>query len=179
MIALVIIFMVGIALGALLVNSKVALPEKMLHQLQGQDHTILITFLAYIAASLCLFSILSYTEHLVIDAFSFNPMQAGVGGILMGLGIVLCKAMPISIIPKMAMGYTYAWFACGGAIVGCMAYHLLAKYQLFQLATNIQVPAMHSLLGIPFWLLALILATALIAYGLLRRRQAKSASLGH
>jgi uncharacterized membrane protein YedE/YeeE len=87
-----------------------------------------------------------------------------VGGLILGAGIALAGACPGTSMAQLGAGYKDAWFVVLGGIFGAMAYGYFYEPIIAVLPEKGDKISFDQLLGLPFWMVALGLAVALVAF---------------
>lgn len=149
----------GIVFGFALEKSQVIDPETIIGQFQFKKFIMLKVFLTAIATGLVVFSLFFY---LGFDRLSWKSTIVGsdiVGGLLLGIGIALAGACPGTVFAQIGAGYKDSLVTLTGALVGALVYALTKP--VLQTILPLQWPAqkltIDSLLGYPFWVVALSL----------------------
>ena len=86
-----------------------------------------------------------------------------VGGLLLGVGISIAGACPGTVFAQIGAGYRDAWFTVVGGILGAMAFgYLEPTLRPFLLSGGPGKLTLDQLSSVPFWVMALSVATVLV-----------------
>ncbi len=150
----------GLIFGFVLEKGRAFEPGMMVGQFQLRNFIVLKVFLSAAATSLIILAVLHGS-----GVVSLHPKAAVfpaviIGGLVFGAGMALAGACPGTVMAQIGAGYKDAWFTLVGAVFGALTYGYLQP--LIQgVNTSMGKFTLASVLGIPFWALALI-ATAVI-----------------
>lgn len=153
----------GIVFGFALEKSRVFEPGMIVGQMQLRNFIMLKVFLSAVAVGAIVLAVLHGLGYV---SLSIKPTLYGaniVGGLILGAGIALAGACPGTVLAQIGAGYRDAIFTLLGGIAGALA---------FGYAEPLLNPVLLSggpgkltyadLTGIPYWILALVLAAALV-----------------
>ncbi len=155
--------LIGIAIGILLEKSNILDPEIVFNQFLWKDFTLLKVVLLAVATSMLVFSALNYSDTMFIESFSFGFSQVILGSILLGFGIVITGALPITIMAQIGIGYVDAIFIFFGVILGGIFYRLIEPilgYIEFLPKSNIAT--LNKALDLEYWMVAPIFSILLM-----------------
>jgi len=155
----------GIVFGFALEKSRVFEPGIIVGQMQLRSFIMLKIFLAAVITGLMALAVLNgvfgvklYLKPLLIKADI-------IGGLILGIGIAISGACPGTTLAQIGAGYRDALFTLAGGLTGAIFYGYLDSPITAFFAEKGDKISSDKLLGLPFWLTALLLA-ALLAAGL-------------
>ena len=153
----------GVVFGVALEKSRVFEPGIIVGQMQLKTFIMLKIFLAAVITGLIALAIM----HGVFGVkLSLKPLLFKadiIGGLILGFGIVLAGACPGTSLAQLGAGYKDALFVIAGGIAGAMTYGYFDTGITAAFAEKGDKLGFDKLLGMPFWLTALLLAAALTA----------------
>lgn len=172
--------LIGLATGAVfgfvLEKSRVFEPGIIVGQMQLRSHVMVKVFLAAVVTGLVTIAVM----HGVFGVkLHLKPLVLGadiVGGLILGAGIALAGACPGTSLAQIGAGYKDAWFTVLGGIAGAITYGYFESSIVGLLPTKGATVSFDQLLGLPFWVAALVFAAAMVAMlvGLERHRSWRS-----
>jgi hypothetical protein len=170
----------GTVFGFALEKSRVFEPGVIVGQMQLSNFIMLKVFLSAVATGAIVLALMSG-----LGLVSISPKAAlygsdVVGGLILGTGIALAGACPGTVLAQIGAGYRDALVTLVGGVVGAIAFSY-AEPSLSQtiLAQGAGKITFADLLGIPYWVGALVLAvTIVIALTALERWRPWRAELG-
>ncbi len=155
----------GLLFGFALEKSRVFEPGVIVGQMQLRSFLMLKIFLAAVITGLIvlavmhgMFGVKLYLKPLLLKADI-------IGGLILGVGIAISGACPGTTLAQIGAGYRDALFTLAGGLAGAIAYGYVDTSIASFFAETGQKVSFDQLLGMPFWLTALLLA-ALLATGL-------------
>lgn len=155
----------GAAFGVLLEKSRVFEPGVILGQMQLRTFLMLRIFLAAVASGLVLLALGTATG--LIPKLDPKPVLYGaqlLGGFITGMGIALAGACPGTVLAQIGVGYRDAIVTLAGGLAGALSFAYAEPVLRPLLLTGSPGRlTLNSLLGLPFWPVALGFAAVLIA----------------
>lgn len=160
-VAVIIGVAMGIVFGTALEKSRVFEPGVIVGQMQMRNFIMLKMFLTAVATGAVVLA--------VLNGFGFVKLQPKaalyaadiVGGLLLGAGITLAGACPGTTLAQIGAGYRDALFTLVGGLCGAVAFSyaqpVLSKTFLGGTAPKL---IFTDLVGVPYWVGALVLAAA-------------------
>ena len=152
----------GVVFGVALEKSRVLEPGVLVRQFQFTNFTMLKMFFAAVATGLVVLAVLNGLGLTALHPKAAVMGSTIVGGLLLGAGIVIAGACPGTALAQIGVGYKDAWATVAGGILGAMVYgyNIDAIEGLLKVGDFGKI-TFDQLLGMPYWLLALIVAVAL------------------
>ena len=152
----------GLVFGFALEKSRVFEPGVIVGQMQLRNFLMLKIFLAAVVTGLV---VLAFMNGVMGVKLSLKPLLYKadiIGGLILGVGIVIAGACPGTSMAQLGAGYKDALFVIAGGIAGALfyGYNDAAITALF--AEKGDKVGFDALLGLPFWLTALVLAALLV-----------------
>jgi uncharacterized membrane protein YedE/YeeE len=151
----------GLVFGFALEKSRVFEPGVIVGQMQLRNFLMLKIFLAAVITGLI---VLAVMNGLFGVKLSLKPLLFRadiIGGLILGVGIALAGACPGTTLAQIGAGYRDAIFVLLGGIAGALAYgYFDAPITGFFAETGEKI-GFDKLLGLPFWLTAIVLAVTL------------------
>lgn len=154
----------GIVFGFALEKSRVFEPGVIVGQMQLRNFIMLKVFLAAVTTGLVVLAVLNGIFGVPLQLKPLLLRADIVGGLILGAGIALAGACPGTSMAQLGAGYKDAWFIIIGGIAGAMAYGYFHEPITALLPEKGDKVAFDQLLGLPFWMVALVLAALLIAF---------------
>lgn len=154
----------GIVFGTALEKSRVFEPGVIVGQMQLRNFLMLKIFLAAVIAGLVILAVMNGVFDVKLHPKALEWQANIVGGLILGAGIALAGACPGTTLAQIGTGYKDAWFTLAGGITGAMAYGYLEPSIKPALAVGGGKETFASLLGVPFWALAIVAAIAMAAF---------------
>jgi uncharacterized protein len=166
--AILIGLLMGTVFGFALEKSRVFEPGIIVGQMQLSNFIMLKVFLSAVATGAIVLAVMNG-----LGLVSISPKAALygadlIGGLILGAGIALAGACPGTVLAQIGAGYRDALFTLVGGLFGAIAFSY-AEPSLSQtvLAKGAGKITFTDLLGIPYWVgavvLAVIIAIALVA----------------
>ncbi len=155
--------LMGAAFGFALEKGRVFEPGVIVGQMQFRTFTMLKMFLTAIATGLVILAVLNGFWGVKLHPKATEIGADVVGGALLGLGIVLAGACPGTLFAQIGAGYRDAWFALAGGLAGAMAFGYAQPALKPWITGGPGKLTLDAMLGLPFWVVALMLAALLIA----------------
>jgi len=154
----------GIVFGVALEKSRVFEPGIIVGQMQLGSFIMLKVFLTGVATGAVALAVLNGLGLVPLYPKAAFYAADVVGGVLLGAGITLAGACPGTVLAQAGAGYRDALFTLGGGLCGAIAF-------------GYAEPALHGALltggggkitfadvtGVPYWILAIVLAGILVA----------------
>ena len=158
----------GAVFGLALEKSRVFEPGAIVSQMQLRTFLMLKIFLTAVATGLVLLAALNGVLGVKMYPKALVWPADIVGGLLLGAGISIAGACPGTVFAQLGAGYRDAWFTVIGGIAGALAFgYLEPALRPVLLSGSLSAgsgkPTYDQLAHMPFWLLALIVAAALVA----------------
>ena len=157
--------LIGLATGAVfgfaLEKSRVFEPGIILGQMQLRNFIMLKVFLAAVVTGLVALAVMHGIFGVKLSLKPLLYKADLIGGLVLGIGIALAGACPGTALAQIGAGYRDAWFVVLGGIAGAMFYgYFDAPITAFFAESGAKV-SFNQMLGLPFWLTALIFAVVL------------------
>lgn len=152
----------GVVFGFALEKSRVFEPGVIVGQMQLRNFLMLKIFLAAVVTGLLVLAVLNgvYGVKMHLKPLLFRADV--IGGLILGAGIALAGACPGTSMAQLGAGYRDAWFVVLGGIAGAMAFGYFNERIAAVIPDKGDNVSFDRLLGLPFWMVALGLATVLI-----------------
>jgi uncharacterized membrane protein YedE/YeeE len=154
----------GIVFGFVLEKSRVFEPGIIVGQMQLRSFIMLKVFLAAVITGLLVLAVMHGVYGVKL---SLKPLvwQADIiGGLVLGAGIALAGACPGTSLAQIGAGYRDAIFVVVGGIAGAITYgYFDAGITAFFAEKGAKV-TFDSLVGLPFWMVAVGLAAVLAVF---------------
>ena len=151
----------GVVFGFALEKSRVFEPGVIVGQMQLRNFLMLKIFLAAVITGLV---VLAVMNGLFGVKLSLKPLLFRadiIGGLILGVGIALAGACPGTTLAQVGAGYRDAIFVLLGGIAGALTYgYFDAPITGFFAETGEKI-GFDKLLGLPFWLTAILVAVLL------------------
>jgi uncharacterized membrane protein YedE/YeeE len=154
----------GIVFGFALEKSRVFEPGVIVGQMQLRNFIMFKVFLAAVITGLVVLSVLNGIFGVALHLKPLLLRADIIGGLILGVGIALAGACPGTSMAQLGAGYKDAWVIVLGGIAGAMAFGYFHEPIRTLLPEKGDKLAFDQLLGLPFWLVALVLAAALVAF---------------
>ncbi len=162
----------GVIFGFALEKGRVFEPGVIIGQMQFRTFTMLKMFITATATGLVVLAIMNGVYGFALHPKATFILANALGGGILGLGIVLAGACPGTLLAQIGAGYKDAWFALAGAIAGTMAFGYMEPIlKPYLYSDNLGKLRLDSLMGMPFWAVALIVAGILVAGLVILERQ--------
>jgi len=156
--------LMGVAFGFALEKGRVFEPGVIVGQMQFRTFTMLKMFLTATATGLVILAVLNGVYGVALHPKATHFMANAAGGALLGIGITLAGACPGTLLAQIGAGYKDAWFALLGALAGAIAFgYAEPALKPVLLSGGPGKLRLDTLIGLPFWAVALVLAAALVA----------------
>ncbi|MDP2411015.1 MAG: YeeE/YedE thiosulfate transporter family protein [Pseudolabrys sp.] len=154
----------GIAFGFALEKSRVFEPGIIVGQMQLRNFIMLKVFLTAVATGAVVLAVLNGFGYVKLQPKAALYAADIIGGLILGVGIALAGACPGTTLAQVGVGYRDALFTLLGGIAGAVAF----SYAQPALSTSFLGQGggrliFTDLIGIPYWVGALLLAAALVA----------------
>jgi hypothetical protein len=153
----------GIVFGFALEKSRVFEPGIIVGQMQMRNFIMLKVFLTAVATGAVVLAVLNGFGYVKLAPKAALYAADIVGGLLLGVGITLAGACPGTTLAQVGAGYRDALFTLLGGLFGAVAY-AYAQPALSNTFLGQPGPKLifSDLIGIPYWMGALVLAVALV-----------------
>ena len=162
-IAILVGLLMGAVFGLALEKSRVFEPGVIVGQMQMRNFIMLKVFLTAVATGAVVLAVLNGFGLVKLQPKAALYAADIVGGLTLGIGIALAGACPGTTLAQVGAGYRDALFTLAGGLVGSVAFSYaqpaLSKSFLGSGGGKIIFTDM---LGIPYWLGALVLAAVLV-----------------
>jgi uncharacterized protein len=162
-VAILVGLLMGIVFGFALEKSRVFEPGIIVGQMQMRNFIMLKVFLTAVATGAVVLAALNGFGWVKLQPKAALYAADIVGGLILGVGIALAGACPGTTLAQVGVGYRDALFTLAGGLVGAVAFSYaqpaLSKTFLGSGGGKI---IFTGLVGIPYWLGALILAAVLV-----------------
>lgn len=152
----------GIVFGFALEKSRVFEPGVIVGQMQLKSYLMLKVFLAAVITGLVVLAALNGIWGVKLSLKPLLLRADLIGGVILGIGITLAGACPGTSLAQLGAGYRDAWFIVAGGIAGAITYGYFDTRLVGLLAEKGDKVAFDKLVGLPFWMTALILAALLV-----------------
>lgn len=154
----------GIVFGFALEKSRVFEPGMIVGQMQMKNFIMLKVFLTAVATGAVVLAVLNGFGYVKLAPKPALYAADIIGGLILGAGITLAGACPGTTLAQIGAGYRDALFTLIGGLLGAVAYTyaqpMLSKTFLAQGGGKI---IFSDLIGVPYWMAALVLAAVLVA----------------
>ena len=161
--AIVVGIAMGIVFGFALEKSRVFEPGIIVGQMQMRNFIMLKVFLTAVATGAVVLAILNGFGYVKLQPKAALYAADIVAGLLLGVGITLAGACPGTTLAQVGAGYRDALFTLLGGLAGAVAFSYaqpaLSKTFLAQGGGKL---IFTDLIGIPYWIGALILAAVIV-----------------
>jgi uncharacterized membrane protein YedE/YeeE len=152
----------GIVFGFALEKSRVFEPGVILGQMQLRNFLMLKIFLAAVVMGLVALAAMNGMFGVKLSLKPLLLKADIIGGLILGVGIALAGACPGTTLAQIGAGYKDAWFILLGGIAGALTYGYFDAPITAAFAEKGDKIGFDKLLGLPFWLTALLLAAVLV-----------------
>ena len=161
--AIVVGIAMGIVFGFALEKSRVFEPGIIVGQMQMRNFIMLKVFLTAVATGAVVLALLNDFGYVKLQPKAALYAADIVGGLLLGVGITLAGACPGTTLAQVGAGYRDALFTLLGGLTGAVAFAYaqpaLSKTFLAQGGGKL---IFTDLIGIPYWIGALMLAAVIV-----------------
>ncbi|HRK18421.1 MAG TPA: YeeE/YedE thiosulfate transporter family protein [Hyphomicrobiaceae bacterium] len=154
----------GIVFGFALEKSRVFEPGVILGQMQLRNFIMLKIFLAAVVTGLLALAVLNGLFGIKLHLKPLLFKADIIGGLILGVGIALSGACPGTSMAQAGAGYRDALFVILGGIAGAITYGYLDAPITAAFAEPGAKVSFDTMLGMPFWLTAVLLAAILVAF---------------
>ncbi len=153
----------GIVFGFALEKSRVFEPGIIVGQMQMKNFIMLKVFLTAVGTGAVVLAVLNGFGYVKLAPKAALYSADIIGGLMLGAGIALAGACPGTTLAQVGAGYRDALFTLAGGLCGSVAFTyaqpVLSKTFLAQGGGKI---IFTDLIGVPYWMGALILAAVLV-----------------
>jgi uncharacterized protein len=155
--------LMGIVFGFALEKSRVFEPGMIVGQMQFRNFIMLKVFLTGVATGAVVLAVLNGFGFVKLQPKAALYAADAIGGLLLGAGIALAGACPGTVLAQAGVGYRDALFTLAGGLAGAVAYSYAtpALSNTFLASSGGRI-VLTDLLGIPYWLGALVLAALIV-----------------
>jgi len=155
---------IGTIFGFVLEKARVFEPGVIIGQFQFRNFIMLKVFLTAVATGLLIFT--SF-QLLGFEGLSWKVTVYKadiIGGLVLGTGIALAGACPGTLFAQLGVGYKDAFMILAGAFLGAFTFMNLQDYLQIELLSGYPHEKLtwDIVLGVPYWLTALILFLVII-----------------
>jgi uncharacterized membrane protein YedE/YeeE len=161
--AMVVGIAMGIVFGFALEKSRVFEPGIIVGQMQMRNFIMLKVFLTAVATGAVVLAVLNGFGYVKLQPKAALYAADIVGGLILGVGITLAGACPGTTLAQIGAGYRDALFTLLGSLFGAVTFSYaqpaLGKSFLGQGGGKL---IFTDLIGIPYWIGALVLAAVII-----------------
>lgn len=162
-VAILVGLLMGIVFGFALEKSRVFEPGIIVGQMQMRSFIMLKVFLTAVVTGAVVLAALNGFGWVKLQPKAALYAADIVGGLILGVGIALAGACPGTTLAQVGVGYRDALFTLAGGLLGAVAFSYaqpaLSKWFLGSGGGRI---IFSDLVGIPYWLGALIFANVLV-----------------
>jgi uncharacterized membrane protein YedE/YeeE len=152
----------GVAFGFALEKSRVFEPGAIVGQMQLRNFLMLKIFLSAVVTGLVVLAVMNGVFGVKLSLKPLLWRADIIGGLILGVGIVLSGACPGTSLAQVGAGYRDALFVVAGGIAGALVYGYNDAAIVALLAEKGDKIGFDQLLGVPFWVGALVLAALLV-----------------
>lgn len=152
----------GVVFGFALEKSRVFEPGVILGQMQLRNFLMLKIFLTAVVTGLVVLAVLNGLYGVKMSLKPLLWRADLIGGVLLGVGIVLAGGCPGTTAAQIGAGYRDAWFTLAGGLAGAAYYGYNETAITALLAEKGDKLGFDKLVGLPFWVVALAFAAALV-----------------
>ncbi len=153
----------GVVFGVALEKSRVFEPGVIVGQMQLKNFIMLKIFLTAVVTGLVVLAALNGIWGVKLHLKPLLFRADLIGGLLLGIGITIAGACPGTSLAQIGAGYKDAWFTVAGGIAGAVTYGYFDTTIQAALSETGSKLGFDQMVGLPFWLTALILAAILVA----------------
>jgi hypothetical protein len=161
--AMVVGIAMGIVFGFALEKSRVFEPGIIVGQMQMRNFIMLKVFLTAVATGAVVLAVLNGFGYVKLQPKAALYAADIVGGLILGVGITIAGACPGTTLAQIGAGYRDALFTLLGGLFGAVTFSYaqpaLGKSFLSQGGGKL---IFTDLIGIPYWIGALVLAAVII-----------------
>jgi uncharacterized protein len=153
----------GIVFGFALEKSRVFEPGMIVGQMQLRNFIMLKVFLTAVATGAVVLAVLNGVGMVKLQPKAALYAADTAGGLILGAGIALAGACPGTTLAQVGAGYRDALFTLLGGICGAVAFsYAQPALEKPFLAVGQGKLVLSDLIGVPYWLGALVLAAVLV-----------------
>lgn len=162
-IAIIVGLLMGVVFGFALEKSRVFEPGMIVGQMQLRNFIMLKVFLSAVATGAVVLAVLNGFGFVTLQPKAALYAADLVGGLVLGAGIALAGACPGTTLAQIGAGYRDAWFILAGGLCGAVAFSYAQPMLIPFLSAGDGKLIFTDLLGIPFWIGALVWAVVIVA----------------
>jgi uncharacterized membrane protein YedE/YeeE len=161
-IAIITGLLMGIVFGFALEKSRVFEPGMIVGQMQLRNFIMLKVFLTAVATGAVVLAVLNGLGFVKLVPKPALYAADVVGGLILGAGIALAGACPGTTLAQIGAGYRDALFTLVGGLCGAVAFTYAQPWLDRVLIGTGPKLIFTDLVGVPFWLGALVVAAAIV-----------------
>ena len=166
-IAILVGLLMGVVFGFALEKSRVFEPGMIVGQMQLRNFIMLKIFLTAVATGAVVLAVLNGFGIVKLQPKAALYVADIVGGAVLGVGIALAGACPGTTLAQIGAGYRDALFTLAGGLVGAVTFtYVQPAFDKSLLAAGGGKITFADVIGIPYWVGALVFA-ALLVLGLI------------
>jgi hypothetical protein len=154
----------GIVFGFALEKSRVFEPGVIVGQMQLRNFLMLKIFLAAVITGLVVLAVMNGMFGVKLSLKPLLLKADIIGGLVLGVGIALAGACPGTTLAQIGAGYRDAIFILFGGIAGALTYGYFDAPITAFFAEKGDKVGFDQLLGMPFWMAALLFAAILAIF---------------
>ncbi len=154
----------GLVFGFALEKSRVFEPGVIVGQMQLKNFLMLKIFLAAVITGLVALAVLNGLFGVKLSLKPLLWKADIIGGLVLGAGIAIAGACPGTSLAQVGAGYKDALFVVAGGIVGALVYGYNDAAITGWFAEKGDKIGFDRMVGLPFWMVALLLAAALVGF---------------
>jgi hypothetical protein len=161
-IAIITGLLMGVVFGFALEKSRVFEPGMIVGQMQLRNFIMLKVFLTAVATGAVVLAALNGLGYVKLAPKPALYAADVVGGLILGAGIALAGACPGTTLAQIGAGYRDALFTLVGGLCGAVAFTYAQPWLDQTLIGTGPKLIFTDLVGVPFWLGALVVAAAIV-----------------
>lgn len=154
----------GLVFGFALEKSRVFEPGVIVGQMQLKNFLMLKIFLAAVITGLVALAVLNGLFGVKLSLKPLLWKADIIGGLVLGAGIAIAGACPGTSLAQLGAGYKDALFVVAGGIVGALVYGYNDAAITGWFAEKGDKIGFDRMVGLQFWMVALLFAAALIGF---------------
>ncbi|AMN43722.1 YeeE/YedE thiosulfate transporter family protein [Rhodoplanes sp. Z2-YC6860] len=152
----------GVVFGFALEKSRVFEPGIIVGQMQLRNFIMLKVFLTAIATGALVLAALNGLGFVKLQPKAALYAADAIGGLILGAGIALAGACPGTTLAQIGAGYRDALFTLAGGLLGAVVFSYAQPLLDRALIGTGPKLIFTDLLGIPYWLGAIVLSSAIV-----------------
>ncbi len=154
----------GLVFGFALEKSRVFEPGVIVGQMQLKNFLMLKIFLAAVITGLVALAALNGLFGIKLSLKPLLWKADIIGGLVLGVGIAIAGACPGTSLAQLGAGYKDALFVVAGGIAGALFYGYNDAAITSWFAEKGDKIGFDRMLGLPFWMVALLFAAVLVGF---------------